>query len=512
MADLIPMLMAAAGATPPGPSSRGEAIFTDTSGAISWVVPTGVTKVSAVCIGAGGGGQGDSNGGSGGGGGDLRYYNNLSVTPGETLTITVGAAGVRATSAGGFTRIARSGTTLLEAAGGGLGSTSGSGAKNGTSTTVGGSIGGGDGGTASDPLSTQSSGGGGAGGYSGNGGNGGVGTANGNAGAGGAGGGGAGSGSTARGGAGGGVNVFGEDFNGQGGLTNSPTSNNGGGAAGGSYGDGNVGTFWRSASGNARPTGFGGGGMGSDISGTAGDSVDANGGQGAVRIVYPGDSRSFPSTDVWMSNVITTVIETQSSSNTITIPASAASGDLAFLLNMHQSTGAQSDPTGWTRIAGQNASSPTMTFWYRILQSGDPGATVTMTSGTNQSAEMFVFRKATGTFSSVTAVGGTCVRNSATTLTQTQNASTATAPFIVFGVYSTPNLTMMSPDMFFNGGIAGSGKLEPGAMYGNENGDTSRQAFIRFRIYDDAPSVNVDVKNRTTDTIFGLGSCILEVS
>ena len=66
-----------------------------TTDEVTWVVPTGVTQISAVCIGGGGGGAGMSNStepGPGGGGGALAYAT-LSVTPGESLTVGVGRGG-----------------------------------------------------------------------------------------------------------------------------------------------------------------------------------------------------------------------------------------------------------------------------------------------------------------------------------------------------------------------------------------------------------------------------------
>lgn len=480
-------MQAAAGA---GGAQPGEAIFTDTAGA-SWVVPAGVTSISAVCIGGGGAGTGNTSGGSGGGGGDLRYYNNLAVTPGETLTIVVGVAGIVDNNTGlitnsGPSKIQRSGTTLLEAAGGGRGTTSGSGAKQGTSTTRAGDVGGYDGGVAGNPpSSTTTGGGGGAGGYSGNGGSGGAGLNAGGNGSGGAAGGGGGGGSVGVGGSGGGVNVFGLGQNGVGGTY---AGANGNGGTAGSYGDGalnntNTGTRDRFFANN-----FGGGGNGADT-GTQGGS----GGQGVVRIVWPGDARSFPSTDVWMSQIITTAIETQSSSNTITIPASAQAGDLAVLMATNITVGAQSDPSGWTRIVNQEAASPVLTVWYRIIQSGDASTTVTTTGGSTDSLEMVLLRKATGAISSVTVSGETIQQSTGVPSTQVQSASTATNPFIVFGVYACGIAVLSSFSMYFTGGIAGSGNVEPSYSYSGDSGDSSRIGFMRFRIYDNASTTDVSV-------------------
>ena len=106
-----------------------EETFT-TSG--TFVVPANISSISAVCIAGGGGGGGSaiSPGGGGGSGGGLSYKNNISVTAGETLTITVGSYGSGAAvpsnppggtdngDNGGDTKILRGSTVLLEARGG----------------------------------------------------------------------------------------------------------------------------------------------------------------------------------------------------------------------------------------------------------------------------------------------------------------------------------------------------------------------------------------------------------
>ena len=167
------------------PPTEGQIAFT-VAGTTNWVVPTGVTSVSAVCVGGGGGGASStlaSNGISGGGGGGgALHWRTFSVTPGETLTVVVGAAGTGGTAAGndngtngGESAILRTAEYLVRAAGGAKGSYNSIG-NLGTSaqsyfSTIGG--GGGAGGLSSGGSNGNvSGGGGGAGGYSGNGGNG----------------------------------------------------------------------------------------------------------------------------------------------------------------------------------------------------------------------------------------------------------------------------------------------------------------------------------------------------
>ena len=80
-----------------------QVIFT--SGASTWTIPTGITKIKVTCIGAGGGGGGVSavanaaGGGGGGGGMSVSYYTGL--TPGNTLNYSVGTGGTAGANTGG---------------------------------------------------------------------------------------------------------------------------------------------------------------------------------------------------------------------------------------------------------------------------------------------------------------------------------------------------------------------------------------------------------------------------
>ena len=166
------------------PPPAGAVAFT-TVGTSQWTVPGGITSISAVAVGGGGGGFGywdtDANWlrtGTGGNGGDLSW-GDLTVTPGETLDITVGGAGQSDTSsggaygnlnnsstAGGSSYISRSGTVLLRGKGGNA-----SGQSNGdTNIGDGGATGGAGGYDGGKQYGGQ--GGGGAAGYSGDGTNG----------------------------------------------------------------------------------------------------------------------------------------------------------------------------------------------------------------------------------------------------------------------------------------------------------------------------------------------------
>jgi hypothetical protein len=246
-----------------------------TPGTYSFIVPNIATSLVVLAVGAGEGGKSD--GYLGGDGGSLSYDNALSVTPGEVLTVVVGAGGAGVSTgsqnAGGDSSIARGVTALLRAKGGASGSSNVGGV-----SYVGGA---------------GSRGGGGAAGYSGNGGAGGGSGVDGSAGSGGgAGGGGGGNniGSTTSGG-GGGVGLLGEGASGAGGLRSVNTGLGGKGGSSGADGAdivlvpvGNPLTV-RLAGGL-----YGGGGGGcANALGAAG-----NGEGGAVRILW-GGGRSFPS-------------------------------------------------------------------------------------------------------------------------------------------------------------------------------------------------------------------------
>jgi len=257
-----------------------------TAGTYSWVAPAGVTSVSVVAIGAGAGGYGSTSGA----GGELRYINNTTVTPGNSYTVIVGARGNHNLSGNNDHGKPSSFSSVIQANGGGVQNNwpCCSNIRNWERTS-------GFGGTGflggAGRSLVGSAGGGGAGGYSGQGGTGGTQSANGTAGAGGGGGGGAGNfpysccGSF-RGGGGGGTGILGSGSNGSGGTYTSATKTATGGGAG---------------SGGTAGVSGGSGGCGGAYGGGGSSSGNGNiagfGAQGAVRIIWPGTTRSFPSTN-----------------------------------------------------------------------------------------------------------------------------------------------------------------------------------------------------------------------
>lgn len=130
-------------AIPPTTGSTTLSAAFTTPGTTAWVVPGGVLQIQITCSGAGGGGGGGAKyqvgnlirtaaGGPGGNGG--LAVSVLSVTPGESLTIIIGAAGTAGVTnsatyptsptsgtagvAGGTTSVKRGATTLIYATGG----------------------------------------------------------------------------------------------------------------------------------------------------------------------------------------------------------------------------------------------------------------------------------------------------------------------------------------------------------------------------------------------------------
>lgn len=256
----------------------GQVAFT-TPGTYSWVCPADVLSVSVVCVGGGGGGAGN---GSSGGGGGLGWKNNIAVTPGATYTVFVGRASSYGESPVNGDSYFISGTTVCGKGGAGI-----------YASCLGGTFvgsGGGDGITGG-----SNAGAGGAGGYSGNG---------------------PGSGAGASGtyhasppgsSGGGGVGLLGQGANGT--FYNVVEATNtlmpgGGGGSGGFNGEDAYsssstwyfdGPYFQQAI-TTRAGGNGGkygGGGGASVAG----GPTGIGGSGAVRIIWPGDYRQFPSTN-----------------------------------------------------------------------------------------------------------------------------------------------------------------------------------------------------------------------
>lgn len=260
---------------PKGVTPPGQQVFS--GGCYTWIVPVGVTSISMVAVGRGGSGQGPNQGyycyycgcnypyvfyvnynmnGSGGAGGGLAYKNNISVTPGASYTVRANSSVSRICGISSAIAYAGAGTS-----GGGYGSSGCAASNGGTGQqgdvycyTVGGFQ------TFTWPSFWGNAGGsGGAAGYSGTGGYGGL----------------YGPGTAGSGGGGGG----------SGGATY-------GSYCGYSYSGGGVGLLGAGAS------GAGGAFSNNGSPGSGGSGAQYGGGQGgaaAVRIMWPGTTRTYPS-------------------------------------------------------------------------------------------------------------------------------------------------------------------------------------------------------------------------
>ena len=276
----------------------GQIEFTS-AGLTLWTVPLGVYSISVVAVGGGGGGGCF---GGGGAGGALAYANNISVIPGEVYAVSVGSGGAGSTSTiiagvtGGGSFFKNS--TFLLAPGGGGGSSDSAGEMGGGGGAGGYSGGGGysglpnqqtssTGGNGTAPSGTALSGGGmggGGGNYSTNAA---AGIQAGSPAVGGGAGAGAGGVNWTQGG--GGVGIYGQGAIGatppaMAGNTNPTVIANGGSG-------GTAGILGNST--GTRPDGGGWGGGGGAGNGYGGGS----GARGAVRIIWPGNTRQFPSTN-----------------------------------------------------------------------------------------------------------------------------------------------------------------------------------------------------------------------
>ena len=134
----------ATGAVTVSASGGGFSAMTVYTSSSTFTIPTGKTTLKITVVGGGGGGAaghdyGTGGGGGGGGGASIAYF--TSVTPGNTLTVTIGAGGTRGAAGSG--------------AGGGLGGTTSVASGTQTITTI--SATGGEGGPY---TSTQGSSGG----------------------------------------------------------------------------------------------------------------------------------------------------------------------------------------------------------------------------------------------------------------------------------------------------------------------------------------------------------------
>ncbi len=135
------------------------------------------------------------------------------------------------------------------------------------------------------------------------------------------------------------------------------------------------------------------------------------------------------------SNTVEFVTSATSNLSTITIPATAAIGDFAYLVDygIHGDVDPTSvTPTGWTNVADTDGASCRCMHSYKVLAAGEPGATITGINTTTDNKILLVFRPSfvIGTVTPSTYNGEGTTGNPAG---QTVTAVGQTAPLIVFG-------------------------------------------------------------------------------
>jgi len=269
--------------------TAGSASYSS-AGTYTFNIPSGVNNVTVKVWGAGGGGAGGGFQGRGGAGGGGGYVGStLTVTPGDSLTVTVGGRGNAGNTAnagnggggGGYSAVASSGGTKLLIAAGGAGGGGGGGNNSFYDT---GGAGGAGGGTSGIAGSANGNANGGGGGTQSAGGTGGASANNGANGSSLTGGGGA-DGQSTPGGTGGAANG-GSSGGGAGGTGNLTTSYAAGGGGGGGYFGGGGGSSTYNMGGGffGGLTGGGGGGGGSSY--TSGSNITNTAGSGQT----PGNS------------------------------------------------------------------------------------------------------------------------------------------------------------------------------------------------------------------------------
>lgn len=89
---------------------------------------------------------------------------------------------------------------------------------------------------------------------------------------------------------------------------------------------------------------------------------------------------------------LTFIASDKANSSTITIPSSAAIGDLAVLCDWAQGSPSLVIPSGWTQIRDSAAVTARMTISYKVLVAGEPGSSITGMGSQDPNKIIFVFR------------------------------------------------------------------------------------------------------------------------
>jgi len=159
---------------------------------------------------------------------------------------------------------------------------------------------------------------------------------------------------------------------------------------------------------------------------------------------------------------------TTAATNTLTIPASAAAGDIA-VANVMAYRNAGGDPpeyvlpSGWTQIGHNTSGLARCISMYKILSSGEPGSGVTTMLGIHRSI-LSVFRG-----SSVIASVGSVSVSAGTSSSHSINVSAVNSPAIAISAIAMSAI-----------GQAGSGSFAPSGMTLVGAPVTARLAYALF--------------------------------
>lgn len=165
----------------------------------------------------------------------------------------------------------------------------------------------------------------------------------------------------------------------------------------------------------------------------------------------------------------------------ITIPATSAVGDLAVLLinngGLYNST-APNTPSGWTSIYSGTSGEYGTRMCYKILTSGNPGSSVSMTSNV-VSAGMVVFNLSSGAISTVTASTANHQETTANPSSQSVTASSGAPPLVVIG----------RADALDGTGFSVETPAMDGAATGTSASGTYRHdVYLAYKIYNSSPA------------------------
>lgn len=193
-----------------------------------------------------------------------------------------------------------------------------------------------------------------------------------------------------------------------------------------------------------------------------------------------------------------------STTNTITIPASANLGDYAILFDAANGYGASVaavTPSGWTAIVGTGsdsfiAGSPNslrQMASHRVLPAGAGGTIVTGITSVAEAKVMLIFRPSSG-ITSLTPSTWNREATSGNPSAQTVTASGVATPLIVFAVGGRTGTT---PTAF---------TTETPSMTNITVGATGRSMRIGYTVYNTSPAdQSIDVGDPSGDNVFQSG-------